>query len=248
MKIFGLVGYPLSHSFSPFIFQKIFEREKITGCVYQLFELKELNGIRDFLIQHSEIAGLNITIPYKQQIIDFLDEKDEIAEQTGAVNTVKIFRQGKIIYLKGYNTDVTGFEQSLRDFVPPDISHALILGNGGAAKAVQYVFKKMNINYLIISRKKTENSLRYTDLNKDIFDKYHLIINCTPLGMFPNRDSFPEIPYHFLNKRHFLFDMVYNPEETLFLLKGKKMGCQTMNGMKMLEKQAFESFRIWFGI
>ncbi len=238
MKKFGLIGYPLSHSFSPTYFAKKFEREKIEGCAYDLYPLEQIEMVKDLFA--SDLLGLNVTIPYKEVVIPFLDEIDESAAAIGAVNTIKIVG-GKT---KGFNTDVWGFEQSLR----PLLTHhqkALILGTGGAAKAVQFVLDKLYIAYKLVSRTPEKKEIAYTEIDKNLLSEYTIIVNTTPLGMSPKVNACPNLPYEHIHKRHLLYDLVYNPAETLFMQKGKTQGAVVKNGLEMLELQAEKAWDIW---
>jgi shikimate dehydrogenase len=242
MRRFGLIGYPLSHSFSPGYFAEKFAKEGIKDCVYEAYPLASIDELKQLLDCHKDLCGLNVTIPYKKKVIRFLDAGSEEVKQMVACNTIKI-KDGKLI---GYNTDVTGFELSLLPLLKPHHTHALVLGTGGAAAAIEFVLNKLGIQFLFVSREKKEaNSIIYTQLNKQILDKYTLIINTTPLGMYPKVDEFPAIPYNYLSDKHYLFDLVYNPAETQFLKKGKEHGAVIKNGADMLIIQANESWRIW---
>jgi shikimate dehydrogenase len=237
IKKFGLLGYPLSHTFSISYFKDFFDKSLIDWATYDSFPLETLEDLPDLL---SVLSGLNVTIPYKELVLPYLDKISKEAENIGAVNCIKI--QDGIKY--GYNTDAYGFEVSLinllEGYKPPK---ALILGTGGAAKAVEFVLNKLEIEATYVSRK--IDYLNYTDLNKDIIDAHQLIINTTPLGMFPNIDICPEIPYDKISDRHFLFDLVYNPEKSLFLTHGEAEGAKIMNGYQMLILQAEKSWDIW---
>jgi shikimate dehydrogenase len=242
MRRFGLIGYPLSHSFSPGYFAEKFAKEGIKDCVYEAYPLQTIDELKQLLHTHRDLCGLNVTIPYKKKVIRFLDAGSEEVKQMVACNTIKI-KDGKLI---GYNTDVTGFELSLLPLLKAHHTHALILGTGGAAAAIEFVLNKLGIQFLFVSREKKEaNSIIYTQLNKQLLDKYTLIINTTPLGMYPKVEEFPLIPYNHLSDKHYLFDLVYNPAETQFLKKGKEHGAVVKNGADMLIIQADESWRIW---
>ncbi len=245
MKQFGLIGYPLSHSFSKGYFSNKFSLENITDCNYENYPLENLSHFSNLLIENKNITGLNVTIPYKKEIIPFLDSLDQGAKTIGAVNTIKIERTNNSIQLKGYNTDVYGFELSLLKHLKPFHNKALILGTGGAALAVQYVLNKLSIRWKSVSRTASENILSYEDITESVLAEYNLIINTSPLGMYPNFETCPNLPYHALTKNHYLYDLVYNPEETLFLLKGKEKGCTTKNGLEMLHLQAEKAWEIW---
>jgi len=239
-KKYGLIGKGIDYSFSKTYFTNKFKAKKL-NCEYLNFDLTNLHLIKSIL-EHRDIFGLNVTIPFKEGIIDFLDEVDEIAKNIGAVNTIKKIGNKNI----GFNTDCIGFEKSFLSLIgnkKPE--NVLILGSGGASKAVKYVLKKLNINYSTVSRYEGKYEFIYENLNDVILNKFKMIINCSPVGTFPNINNCPNIPYKFLTKDHVLFDLVYNPIESLFLKKGKRLGCKTQNGLEMLEIQAEESWRIW---
>lgn len=238
-RIFGLLGYPLSHSFSPSYFEQKFSNEGIYDAEYILLPFKNLSEVRQ-RIENAGVQGFNVTIPYKTAIISYLDAISPECAEIGAVNTVKV----KDNRWTGYNTDVIGFEQSLLEFLPNLTGgRALILGDGGAARAVKFVFRKLGIPYDTISRKKGFTS--YDELNKSMIDYHPLIVNTTPLGMYPDVDSCPPIPYEYLDERHFLYDLIYNPEKTLFLAKGETRGAKIKNGLQMLQIQAESAWQIW---
>jgi shikimate dehydrogenase len=240
MNRFGLIGYPLSHSFSQRYFSEKFKKENISNAVYENFSISSIGLLRQLIESNADLVGLNVTIPYKQSVIGYLDEKNNLPIE--ACNCIRI-QEGKLI---GYNTDIVGFEKSLEPGLKPCHTNALILGNGGATEAVKYVLKKMNIDFTIVSRKLNKgSSLSYQDLTKEIIQKNLLIINTTPVGMHPNDEEYPKIPYEFLTSRHYLFDLIYNPAETVFLKKGKERGATARNGYEMLIVQAEESWRIW---
>lgn len=241
MRLFGLIGYPLSHSFSKKYFTEKFEKEKLTDCHYELFPIFSIDELKNVLYRHPDLCGLNVTIPYKEQVISFLDEVDDIVESILACNCISI-KNGK---LKGFNTDVVGFERSLKAQLKPHHKKALILGTGGAAKAVEFVLQKLRIDFKYVSRKPIENGYSYDELTADIIAEHTLIINTTPIGMYPAIDEAPAIPYEAISGNHYLFDLVYNPEKTLFLQKGEERGATIKNGYEMLVIQADESWMIW---
>ncbi len=244
MKQYGLIGRPLSHSFSKKYFTQKFEREHISDCSYELFEIENINLFPEILENNPNLKGLNITIPYKETILNYLTEINESAEAIGAVNTVKISFDKKT--LKGYNTDYYGFKKSLKPFLDINHERALILGAGGAAKTVRYVLNELNIDCLLVSRNpKNENEIAYHDINEYVIKHHQLIINTTPVGMFPNTENSPSLNYKNLTPKHLLYDLIYNPSETGFLKKGKEQGCITLNGMEMLKLQAEKSWEIW---
>lgn len=246
MKRFGLIGYPLGHSFSKKYFTEKFEKENITDCEYELYPLESLDELPNLIKSVKGLKGLNVTIPYKEQVLKFLDEIDPKAEQIGAVNIVKI--QGK--KLIGFNTDYIGFKESLIKFIGsnPMPEKALILGTGGASKAVKVVLKDLNIDYNIVSRNPIEDQISYDSLNTSIpqhLNTHKLIINTTPLGMAPKTESLPDLPYQLLTTDHFLYDLVYNPMKTAFMQKGIDDHCWVKNGLEMLYGQAEAAWKIW---
>ena len=236
MKTYGLVGKNLEHSFSKEYFNNKFQKERILNSQYLNFEINEISEFKK-IISENKIYGLNITNPFKKVIIPYLDELSDEAKEIGAVNTILPYN-GKLI---GHNTDFLGFTISIKPLLK-EKNKALILGDGGAAQAIKYSLKKLNIEYKIVNR---NSSFNYLDIDIQITDYYNIIINTTPLGMYPKTDNFPKIPYKYLNEKHLLFDLIYNPKETEFLLKGKARKTQTMNGLNMLEIQAEESWKIW---
>lgn len=245
MKQYGLIGKTLSHSFSKKYFEEKFKRENI-NAVYENFELNDISQVEGLFSIHSNLCGLNVTIPYKEQIIPYLDEIDEQAKKIGAVNTIYIDKEtGK---KKGYNTDVYGFKQSLKPFLENQHQRALILGTGGASKAVAYVLNELGIITAFVSRTpQAENQLSYDELNENILASFLLIVNTTPLGTFPNLEEKPPLNYSAITPNHLLYDLVYNPAETAFLKEGKKRGALTINGEQMLQLQAEKAWEIWGG-
>lgn len=241
LKKYGLIGYPLSHSFSKGYFTEKFKKEGIKNAAYETYPLEKISDFTTLLQNNPELVGLNVTIPYKEAIIPYLDELSEEAKKIGAVNTIKIINGKKI----GYNSDVVGFEKSLIQHLKPTHNKALVLGTGGAAKAVWFVLEKLNIPYLKVSRTASENIIAYDTISIDLVKKYPLIINTTPLGMSPKLETKPDIPYQALTKNHFLYDLVYNPQTTLFLEMGQKMGATIQNGLPMLHGQAERSWELW---
>jgi len=242
MRKFGLIGYPLSHSFSPAFFTEKFNREGHLDCFYNAYPLPSINDL-PALLEDPQLQGLNVTIPYKKSVIPFLDAKTEAVDKMAACNCIKI-KEGKLV---GYNTDVVGFEKSLLPLLSDQHAKALILGTGGAAAAVEFVLKKLAILYLFVSRNQSNETdhIIYPDIKKEVMDDYKLIINTTPLGMYPAVNDCPDIPYEFLTDDHYLYDLVYNPAETLFLKKGAEKGAIIKNGSDMLVIQAEESWKIW---
>lgn len=241
-KIYGLIGAKLGHSLSKDFFSKKFAKEGISA-EYRNFEIDNIEKFSD-IIEYG-VYGLNITIPYKEQVIDFLDKIDPIAEKIGAVNVVKIVRNADNLETIGYNSDIVGFTESIRPLIENHHKKALILGTGGASKAVIEGLKLMNIKSQLVSRTKSPNTIIYSELNSNLLEEYTIIVNTTPLGMFPNTDSYPDIPYEFLSNKHLCYDLTYNPEETRFLKLSRNNGAKTKNGLEMLILQALESWRIW---
>ncbi len=258
MRLFGLIGFPLSHSFSEKYFTEKFQREGIKDAMYRKFPITDINLLPDLIKCHPNLHGFNVTIPFKEAIIPLLDELDETAKAVGAVNTVSCQPSTPLglTRLVGHNTDVYGFRQSIKPFLASHHERALILGTGGASKAVEFVLKQIGVECVFVSRfvrlsgvedDKTSGRtiLAYSDLNEHVMAMCKLIVNCTPVGTFPNEDAAPEIPYEFVTKDHFLYDLVYNPEETEFLKRGKAKGALTLNGMDMLKMQAEAAWQIW---
>ncbi|MCH5597037.1 shikimate dehydrogenase family protein [Niabella ginsengisoli] len=240
MNLYGLIGMPLAQSFSKKYFTEKFEKEHIANAAYELFPLENISLLTDLLQTHPELKGLNVTIPYKEQVLQFLNALNNEAKEIGAVNCIKI-NNGQ---LTGFNTDAPAFEKSLLPQLASHHKKALILGTGGAAKAVLYVLKKLGIEYAYVSRNKGAGFV-YEDLTKEIIEAYPLIINSTPLGSFPKVDTAPDIPYQYLTDKNYLYDLVYNPAKTLFLQKGEERGAAIKNGYEMLVGQAELSWEIW---
>jgi shikimate dehydrogenase len=242
-KLYGLIGYPLSHSFSKRYFTEKFVNEEIENARYELFELEEIKELSALLKQHPNLSGMNVTIPHKQQVMRYLDELDASAKQVGAVNTIKFLADKRV----GYNTDYYGFKESLQNWLgDADIDRALILGTGGASRAVKCALYALKIDYLTVSRQASEHTITYEQLRTDYHLKdYFLIINSTPLGMSPNVSTFPNIAYDQLTPSHFCYDLVYNPEITTFMKKAEEKGAAAKNGLEMLHLQAEKSWEIW---
>ena len=245
MRTFGLIGFPLSHSFSKKFFTEKFNNEKIAGCKYELFPLERIEQFVDLLSDQLSLHGVNVTIPYKVQVLPFLDEVDDAAKEIGAVNCIHVGRKNAERWIKGYNTDAYGFEESLKPLLKDHHKKALIFGDGGAAKAVKYVLNQLQIPYLVVTRNPTPDSVLYSAVTEDILNEYQLLVNTTPLGMSPNLDSCPLIPYQFVTDQHLAYDLVYNPEETKFLSLVKAQGGTIKNGLEMLYLQAERSWYIW---
>ena len=241
---YGLIGYPLGHSFSKGYFTRFFEEEQF-NAEYKNFELPTIDNLTQVLSEEKTLQGFNVTIPYKQQVIKFLDEVDYAATAIGAVNVVKVTRQDGRIYLKGYNTDVIGFANSIRPLLKPHHTHALILGTGGASKAVDYALRQMGLQTRFVSRTSSTDNLTYAELTPEVLSHYTVIVNTTPLGMHPKIDECPPIDYTQLSERHLLFDAIYNPTKTKFLQFGEETGATICNGMEMLIGQAKAAWSIW---
>jgi shikimate dehydrogenase len=241
MRQFGLIGYPLAQSFSQKFFTEKFARENLADCSYDIFSIPTMDEFPEILANNPGLCGLNVTIPYKEQVLSYLDDKSPLVKKIKACNCIKI-SDGK---LTGYNTDAPAFEKSLKEKLQPHHKKALILGTGGAAKAVEYSLRQLNISYKHVSRKPSAKSFSYEQLTEKLMQEYLLVINTTPLGMHPNIVEAPQIPYHALTQRHYLFDLIYNPAKTLFLQKGEEQGAAIKNGHEMLVLQAEEGWRIW---
>lgn len=243
-KLFGLIGFPLGHSQSPDWYNEKFRATGQVDKYYRLFPLANMNEFPGLFEKYRELTGLNVTVPYKEKIIPYLDLLDETARSIGAVNTIQVIRKNGMILTKGFNTDAPGFLQTLTNHIPQ--GPALILGTGGGAKAVAHALKEKNIRFEFVSRdKKGSGIISYNDLSFDLICNHLLIVNTTPLGMYPDTDKFPPIPYHYLSGCHYLYDLIYNPEETEFIKRGKTMSAQTMNGRQMLINQAELSYKIF---
>ena len=240
MRLYGLIGKPLTHSFSKSWFSEKFEREHIEDAAYENFELDSITKLPQLIDSLPQLKGLNITIPYKEEVLPYLNNLSKEVQEIGACNCIKI--EGKS--LLGFNTDITGFELSLLPHLKPHHTKALILGTGGAAKAVAYVLRKLNINYLFVSRS-AHADLQYHNLDKDVLGSYTVIINTTPLGMYPDVESYPAIDFEHLGKSHLLYDLIYNPAKTTFLKLGEARGATVIDGYRMLVLQAEESWKIW---
>lgn len=257
MKRFGLIGYPLSHSFSKNYFTKKFEDEQLTDCVYELYPIDNLSDFERLIHSTPDLCGLNVTIPHKIGVMFYLDKIDAVAKAIDAVNCIKVVKSKPLesifsgelastkVRLEGYNTDSYGFELSLKPLLKKHHTKALVLGSGGASRAVTYVLNKLNISYKVVSRKKSRKQMLYTAITPSLLSEYTLIINATPLGMLPAIDECPDIPYEHLTSKHLLYDLIYNPSETIFLKKGREMGATIKNGEEMLHLQAERSWEIW---
>lgn len=245
MRRFGLIGFPLSHSFSKKFFTRKFEDEHIPGCEYELFPIETASLLPQLIAGDEELEGINVTIPYKRDVMPYLGEIDDAAGQIGAVNCIRISREKGKPFLKGYNTDAYGFETSLVPMLEAHHTQALVFGNGGAAMAVKYVLGKLGIPFVVVTRKPAGDSISYQEVTPGLLQKYSILINTTPLGMSPDYGSRPDIPYEALSEKYLAYDLVYNPEETVFLRLSKEKGAKTKNGLEMLHLQAERSWYIW---
>lgn len=243
-KLYGLLGYPLVHSFSQNYFNQKFESENI-DAEYINFEIPDVGMLMEVVAENENLNGLNVTIPYKEQVIPFLDEIDSAASEVGAVNVIKFIRGKDGLRLKGYNSDIIGFTDSIKSLLKPHHQSALVLGTGGAAKAVSYSLRKLGLEVQLVSRRKSANTLVYEELTKNDLKTHKVIVNTTPLGMYPNVDTCPDIPYRYLTSQHLCYDLIYNPDETLFMKNSRLAGAQVKNGLEMLLLQAFASYSIW---
>ena len=241
-KQYGLLGKNIDYSFSRTYFFKKFSDEIYKDCTYENFDIQSIDDFLNVVKQNPNLKGLNVTIPYKETIIPFLDKLSNKASKIGAVNVIKFTKKGK---LKGHNSDWYGFKKSLQPLLQPHHQKALILGTGGASKAVAFALEQLGILYTFVSREASEKTIDYNRINATTFDNYHIVINCTPLGTFPKTGEFPPLPYEFFTPKHLAFDLIYNPEETQFLQKAKTNGAMTKNGYDMLVFQAEKSWRIW---
>ena len=245
IREYGLIGYPLSHSFSQKYFTEKFEREGIPDAAFHVFAILSIDKLPQLLKEHPLLKGFSITIPYKRSVIEYLDGVSTAVKEMNACNCVKI-KEGK---LYGYNTDIVGFKESFVKHLKPYHTKTLILGTGGASSAVEFVLKKLHINYIFVSRKKdaAKNIAGYADVNEALLQEYKIIINTTPLGTYPDVNDAPNIPYHLLTPQHYLFDLVYNPAKTKFLALGEQQGATIQNGYEMLVLQSEENWKIWNG-
>lgn len=243
MNLYGLIGYPLGHSFSKQYFTDKFAKEGIADCVFEAFPIPSIDEFSALLQNNPNLKGLSVTIPYKEQVLQFADEQTDEVRAIGATNSIKI-RNGKLV---AHNTDIVGFQQSFTKLLQPHHTKALVLGTGGASKAVQYVLKKLAIEFLVVTRNKEgkTQSITYNEIDKAMMNAYAVIINCSPVGMYPNENVAPAIPYELITTEHYLYDLVYKPAETMFLKNGKERGALVQNGYEMLLIQAEESWRIW---
>ncbi len=245
MKLYGIIGYPLDHSFSEKYFTEKFLREGLKDYSYKKFPLASIDLLPALLREKSELCGFNVTIPYKKEVMKYLHSLDPVAEAIGAVNVVRIFRSPEGMKLRGYNTDAPAFRVSLEKNIGSKPATALVLGTGGAAASVWYILENMGITVCKVSRSAGKGNLTYEELTPSILGETDIIVNATPLGMAPDTDACPPIDYSCLDSHHFLYDLIYNPEKTEFLRRGEKQGCKTSNGLEMLHLQADYAWQIW---
>lgn len=246
MDKYGLIGYPLVHSFSISYFNQKFIDEKI-DAVYENFEIPTIDLLPEVIDSNPDLRGLNVTIPYKQKVMPFLDAISQEAMVIGAVNVIKVTREGGKSRLKGYNSDVIGFTKSIESMLEKFHKKALILGTGGASKAVDYGLKSLGLETVFVSRYQRPGTIQYEDITPDIIKEYNVIVNCTPCGMYPHTEECPKLPYEAMDNRTILYDLIYNPDTTLFMKKGAEHGANTKNGLEMLLLQAFASWDFWHG-
>lgn len=246
MDKYGLIGYPLVHSFSISYFNQKFIDEKI-DAVYENFEIPTIDLLPEVIDSNPDLRGLNVTIPYKQKVMPFLDAISQEAMAIGAVNVIKVTREGGKSRLKGYNSDVIGFTKSIESMLEKFHKKALILGTGGASKAVDYGLKSLGLETVFVSRYQRPGTIQYEDITPDIIKEYNVIVNCTPCGMYPHTEECPKLPYEAMDNRTILYDLIYNPDTTLFMKKGAEHGANTKNGLEMLLLQAFASWDFWRG-
>ena len=244
MDKYGLIGYPLGHSFSQSYFNEKFQNENI-DALYENFEIPSIENFPEIIETNPNLRGLNVTIPYKEKVISYLDVISPEAREIGAVNVIKVERKGKSTYLTGYNSDVIGFTRSIEPLIEKYHKRALILGTGGASKAVNYGVKSHGSEAVLVSRQSKHDTICYEDITPKVIKEYNVIVNCTPLGMFPHTDECPNLPYEAMNTQTLLYDLIYNPDTTMFMQKGAEHGATVKNGLEMLLLQAFASWEFW---
>ena len=246
MDKYGLIGFPLGHSFSVSFFNEKFTNENINAR-YINFEIPQIDELPEILASNPELKGLNVTIPYKQKVISYLDDISPEAKSIGAVNVIRITHKGKNPILKGFNSDVIGFTRSIEPMLEKFHKKALILGTGGASKAIEYGLNTLGLETLFVSRTKRDGCITYDEVTSELVKEYNVIVNCTPVGMYPKADSCPDLPYEAMGSHNILYDLIYNPDETLFMKKGAEHGATTKNGLEMLLLQAIASWDFWNG-
>ncbi len=244
MDKYGLIGYPLQHSFSISYFNEKFQNEYI-NAKYINFEIPSIDALPEILASNPELKGLNVTIPYKEKVISFLDTVSPEARAIGAVNVIRVEHKGNDIVLKGYNSDLIGFTQSIQPMLRPYHKKALILGTGGASKAINYGLKSLGLDTVLVSRFERPGTIQYEKITPEVIEEYNVIVNCTPCGMYPHFEECPNLPYEAMSNKTLLYDLIYNPDQTLFMKKGLRMGATVKNGLEMLLLQAFASWEFW---
>ena len=244
MDKYGLIGYPLGHSFSIGYFNEKFQNENI-DAVYENFEIPSLDSLEEVLATNPELRGLNVTIPYKERVMSYLDTITPEARAIGAVNVIRVTHKGNKTLLKGYNSDVIGFTRSIEPMLEPFHKKALVLGTGGAAKAITFGLRSLGLETVYVSRFERPDTIQYETITPEIVKEYNVIVNCTPVGMYPNADICPKLPYEAMDSHNLLYDLIYNPDETLFMQKGAARGATVKNGLEMLLLQAFVSWEFW---
>lgn len=244
MKKFGIIGHPLGHSFSPSYFNEKFQNEGI-DAVYEKYDLPVITDLQAIIDYTQDLCGFNVTIPYKEKVMSYLDIVSPEARSMGAVNVVKVINKDGKKYLEGYNSDLIGFMRSIQPLIEPHHKKALVLGTGGASKAIIYGLHRLGLETLLVSRYQKDNTIQYEQIDKTVLEEYTVIVNCTPCGMAPHFDECPALPYENITPKHLMFDLIYNPDETLFLKKGREQGAITKNGLEMLLLQAEGAWEIW---
>ena len=244
MEKYGLLGYPLGHSFSRNFFNEKFANEGI-DAEYVNFEIPTIDDIMEIIDENKNLKGLKVTIPYKEKVSHYLDEMSAEARAIGAVNVVKVIRTSNEVKLKGFNSDVLGFTRSIEPLLESHHKKALVLGTGGASKAIKHGLKQLGIEYTMVSRREVDGTIQYKNITPEVLQEYTVIVNCTPSGMYPHVNECPELPYEAMSSKHLLYDLVYNPDETLFMKMGAKYGAKTKNGLEMLLLQAYASWEFW---
>lgn len=244
MERYGLIGYPLVHSFSISYFNEKFKNENI-DAVYENYEIPSIDQFPEIIETNPELRGINVTIPYKEKVIEYLDSLSPEAREIGAVNVIKVVHKGKKTILKGYNSDVIGFTRSIEPLLEPSHKKALILGTGGASKAIDFGLKSLKLETQKVSRSDKPGAIRYDQVTPEMIKEWNVIVNCTPCGMYPHSDECPDLPYDAMDSHTLLYDLIYNPDETMFMAKGKEHGAIVKNGLEMLLLQAFASWEIW---
>ena len=244
MDKYGLIGYPLQHSFSISYFNEKFQNEYI-NAKYINFEIPTIDALPEILASNPELKGLNVTIPYKEKVISFLDTVSPEARAIGAVNVIRVEHKGNDIVLKGYDSDLIGFTQSIQPMLRPYHKKALILGTGGASKAINYGLKSLGLDTVLVSRFERPGTIQYEKITPEVIEEYNVIVNCTPCGMYPHFEECPNLPYEAMSNKTLLYDLIYNPDQTLFMKKGLRMGATVKNGLEMLLLQAFASWEFW---